>query len=123
MSDKSQNSNYDLRNAKMGAFAGTGGQASGTFNDYSSSQNLSQAAAEIQQLLRQLEAANPTTTLSDKMTIVAKAVNEIEKNPSLKAQVVAALNAVSSEALKKAIDHPLAKNLMPIVEEWAEEGE
>jgi uncharacterized protein YjbI with pentapeptide repeats len=123
MSDKSQNSNYDLRNAKMGAFAGTGGQSSGTFNDYSSNQNLSQAAAEIQQLLRQLEASNPTTTLSEKMTVVAKIVDEIEKNLSLKAQVVAALNAGSTEALKQAINHPLAKNLMPIIEEWAEESE
>lgn len=52
--------NYNLQSAKIAAFAGTGGHASGIFNDYSANSNLSQAAAEIQQLLNQLSATNST---------------------------------------------------------------
>lgn len=52
------------------------------------------------------------------MTVVAKVVNEIEKNPPLKARVIAALNSGGIEAFKEEINHPLAKNIMPIIEEW-----
>ncbi|MEQ9358024.1 pentapeptide repeat-containing protein [Coleofasciculus chthonoplastes] len=48
---------YDLRGSKFGGgFAGDGGtQIGGSLNDYSSKQSLDEAAAEIQQLLKQLE--------------------------------------------------------------------
>lgn len=59
----SENSKYNLSNAKFGGgFAGDGGtQIDGTLNDYSSNidysakQSLAEAAAEIQQLLTQLQ--------------------------------------------------------------------
>jgi uncharacterized protein YjbI with pentapeptide repeats len=122
MSEKSETSNYDLRQSKFGGgFAGTGGtQSGGNFYDYSSNPNLSQAAADIQQLLKQLESTNSTNTSAEKMAVATKAVDEIENNPALKARVVAALNSASTEAFKQAISHPLAKNLMPIIEEWTQ---
>jgi uncharacterized protein YjbI with pentapeptide repeats len=83
-------------------------------------QNLAQAAAEIQQLLQQLEQTNPTTTTSEKMTVVAKAVDEIEKNPTLKARVIGAFKSGGKEALKEAIDHPLVNILIASVEGWQE---
>jgi uncharacterized protein YjbI with pentapeptide repeats len=48
---------YNLNNAKFGGgFAAEGGiQTGGTFNDFSSNQNLSEAATQIQQLLAQLQ--------------------------------------------------------------------
>lgn len=120
MAERPNISNYDLKNAKIAAFAGTGGQASGTFNDYSANSNLSQAAAEIQQLLNQLSATNSTTTTAEKMAVVAKVADTIEKNQGLKQKVIAALEAGNTELLKQAINHPLAKNLIPILEEWSE---
>ncbi|MBV8887567.1 MAG: pentapeptide repeat-containing protein [Chroococcidiopsidaceae cyanobacterium CP_BM_RX_35] len=123
MSEKSETSSYNLSQAKFGGgFAGTGGtQTGGTLNDYSSSPNLSEAAAEIQQILNQLEVNNPATTRAEKMTVAAKAVDEIEKNSVLKTRVIAALKSGGTEAFKEEINHPLAKNIMPIVEEWASE--
>ncbi|WP_152591321.1 hypothetical protein [Nostoc sphaeroides] len=44
-------------------------------------QNLAQAAADIQQFLSQLSQTYSTTTTSQKMTVVARAVDEIENNP------------------------------------------
>jgi uncharacterized protein YjbI with pentapeptide repeats len=122
VSEKSENSIYNLNRAKFGGgFAGTGGtQTGGILNDYSSNSNLSEAASEIQQLLKQLELSNQATTSGEKMAVVAKAVDEIENNPALKARVIEALNSGGTEALKQAINHPLAKNMMPIIEEWTE---
>lgn len=120
VSDNSASSTYNLSQAKFGGgFAGTGGtQTGGTLNDYSSTPNLSEAAAEIQRILNHLELTNPTTTRIEQMTVVAKAVDEIDKNLGFKTQVIAALNSVGTEAFKSAINHPLAKNLVPLIEEW-----
>lgn len=119
MSDKSESSSYNLTGAKFGGgFAGTGGtQSGGIFNDYSSNPSLAEAAAEIQQLLQQLETTNPTATNADKRAVVNQAIDAIENNAALKARVIAALNSSGTEALKTAINHPLAKNMMPFIEE------
>lgn len=98
------------------------GQIGGNINNYTpqQKQNLAEAAAEIQQLLQQLEQTNPTTSTSEKMTVVAKAVDEIEKNPTLKARIIGALKSGGTEALKEAIDHPLVNILMASIEGWQE---
>jgi tetratricopeptide (TPR) repeat protein len=118
----SEKSNYTFNNSKFGGgFAGTGGtQSGGTLYDYSSNPSLTKAAAEIQQLLQQLEATNPTTTSVNKRAVVNQAIEAIENNPALKATVIAALNASGPESLKGAINHPLAKNIMPFIEELAD---
>ncbi len=121
MTEKSETSSYNLSNAKFGGgFAAGGTQTGGTLNDYSSNQNLSEAAAEIQQILKQLEVTNPTASSAEKMIVAAKAVDEIENNAALKKQVIAALKLGGTEAFNQAINHPLAKNMMPIVQEWTE---
>ncbi len=83
MPDYSENSTYNLDRAKFGGgFAGTGGtQTGGTFYDYSSNQNLTEAAAQIQQLLQQLQKTNPSTTETEKIIVAAKAADEIKNNP------------------------------------------
>jgi uncharacterized protein YjbI with pentapeptide repeats len=122
-----QQFNNDLRNAQ---FAGglvnadkvEAGQIGGNINNYTPQQrqNLAEAAAEIQQLLQQLEQTNPTTSTSEKMKVVAKAVDEIEKNPTLKARIIGALKSGGTEALKEAVDHPLVNILMASIEGWQE---
>ena len=116
------NSEYNFNQSKFGGgFAGTGGtQTGGNFYDYSSNPSLAVAATEIQQLLQQLEATNPTTTNANKRAVINQAIEAIENNPALKAKVIAALNSSGTEALKTAIKHPLAKNMMPFIEELAE---
>jgi uncharacterized protein YjbI with pentapeptide repeats len=111
---------YDLRGSKFGGgFAGDGGtQIGGILNDYSSKQSLDEAAAEIQQLLKQLEETNPTTTETEKMIIAAKAADEIKNNPTLKARVIGALKSGGTEAFKEAVDNPLVNVLVAIIEGW-----
>ncbi|MEH2032195.1 MAG: pentapeptide repeat-containing protein [Nostoc sp.] len=95
-------------------------QIGGNITNYSTEQkqNLAQAAAEIQQLLNQLSQTNPTTTTSEKMSVVAKAVDEIERNPTLKARVIGALKAGGTEALKELIDNPLINILLASIDGW-----
>jgi uncharacterized protein YjbI with pentapeptide repeats len=97
-------------------------QIGGNITNYSTEQkqNLAQAAAEIQQLLNQLSQTYPTATTSQKMSVVAKAVDEIESNPTLKARVIGALKAGGTEALKELIDNPLINILLASIEGWQE---
>jgi Effector-associated domain 1 len=95
-------------------------QIGGNITNYATEQkqNLAQIAAEIQQLLTQLEQTNPTMTSAQKMAVVAQAVEEIEKNPTLKARVVGALKSGGAEALKEALDHPLVNVFIAATEGW-----
>ncbi|MEH2149219.1 tetratricopeptide repeat protein [Nostoc sp.] len=83
-------------------------------------QNLAEAAADIHQLLKQLEATNPTTNEVEKLTVVAKASEEIKKNFTLKARVINALKTGGTEAFKEAVDHPLVNILLATIEGWQE---
>ncbi|BAY41483.1 hypothetical protein NIES2111_58790 (plasmid) [Nostoc sp. NIES-2111] len=120
-------SNFNLQGAQ---FAGglvnadtvNANQIGGNITNYNpgQKQNLAQAAAEIEQLLNQLSQTYPTATTSEKMTVVAKAVDEIESNPTLKARVIGALKAGGTEALKELIDHPLINILLASIDGWQE---
>ena len=65
------------------------------------SQNLAQAAKDIKELLDQLSQEYSNTVI-----VGVKAVEEIERKPTLKARIVNALKEAGSEALEKAVDHP-----------------
>jgi hydroxymethylpyrimidine pyrophosphatase-like HAD family hydrolase len=90
------------------------------FNTFEQKQNLAEAAAEIQQLLHQLEQNYPTKTTAEKMAVVSKAVDEIERNPTLKARVIGALKAGGTEAFKELVDNPLINILLASIEGWQE---
>ncbi|MEC4814754.1 MAG: effector-associated domain EAD1-containing protein [Scytonema sp. PMC 1069.18] len=113
---------YNFSNAKFGGgFAGTGGtQTGGTFYDYSSNQNFTEAAAQIQQLLKQLQQTNPSITETEKIIVAAKAAEEINNNPTLKARVIGALKSGGKEAFKEAVDNPIVNVLVAIIEGWQE---
>ncbi|MFN6565255.1 MAG: pentapeptide repeat-containing protein [Nostoc sp. ChiSLP01] len=120
-------SNFNLQNAQFGgglinADTVNAQQIGGNITNYNpeQKQNLVQAAAEIQQLLNQLSQTYPTATTSQRMTVVAKAVDEIESNPTLKARVIGALKAGGTEAFKELIDHPLVNILLASIEGWQE---
>jgi hypothetical protein len=118
-------SNFNLQGAQ---FAGglvdaetvNAHQIGGNITNYTpeQKQNLAEAAAEIQQLLNQLEQTYPTTTTSEKMSVVARAVDKIENNPTLKTRVIGALKAGGTEAFKELIDNPLINILLASIEGW-----
>ena len=68
---------------------------------FNNSPNLAQAAKDIKELLDQL-----SQEYSNNGIVGAKAIEEIEKSPTLKARFVAALKEAGSTAFEKAVDHP-----------------
>jgi uncharacterized protein YjbI with pentapeptide repeats len=83
-------------------------------NNYNS-QNLAEAAAEIQKLLKQLEESNPTATVEQQQAFVDVAVS-----PTLKAKFVSALQAGWKEAIKELLDNPYVNVGVAILEGWQE---
>ena len=82
--------------------------------------SLAEAAAEIQQLLEQLSATNPTTTIAEKSAVATKAIETIEKNPTQKAKIVKALKVGGIAALKELVEpvmKPVTNILFPMLEE------
>lgn len=75
-------------------------------NKIINSQNLAQAAQDIKALLDQISA----TDTSNNPTLVAiKAIESIEKNPTLKDRIVNAGKEAGFAALEAAVDHPAVK--------------
>jgi hypothetical protein len=79
------------------------------------SQNLVQAAQEIKALLTQLDQDYDRNTPTGQAMISAKAIEQIEKNPTLKARVVNALKEGGTTALESAIDHPAVKPVVAML--------
>lgn len=79
------------------------------------SQNLAQAAKDIKDLLDQLDQDYDRTTPTGQAMISARAIESIEKNPTVKARVVNALKEGGTTALETAIDHPVVKPLVAML--------
>jgi hypothetical protein len=92
-----------------GPVYGAAGTNEGDMIINASNQNLSAAAAEIKQLLDQLSQEYPSNTAAGQAIIGAKAIEQIENNPTLKQRVVSALKEAGATALEEAIDHPAVK--------------
>jgi hypothetical protein len=69
-------------------------------------QDLAQAAKEIANILIQLSIDYPTDT---PRVLAAKAVDQVDKAPEMKARILREVRAGSFAALEKMIDHPVAK--------------
>lgn len=89
----------------------------GEIDNYTFQQNLAEVAAEIQQLLEQLEQAYPTHTPLEKLLAVTGAVRIIETNSSQKARVLDALKSSGTVVFKQLINHPLSKILLAALED------
>ena len=81
-------------------------------------QKLVEVARDIQYLLEELSQVYPSTTTSEKISLVTEAVDQIERNPTLKSKVISALKGGGLEAIKEAVDHPLINILLATVEGW-----
>jgi HEAT repeat protein len=107
---------YDLRGANIGNFAETvqGDQIS-TQQNYAASQNLTEAAAEIQKLLEQLAQNNPAIFAEqDQAEAIESLHQEIKRNPTLKSRLLSALKSGGTEALKIALETILKNPLVAI---------
>lgn len=84
-----------------------------TFFQSEQKQTLSEAATEIQQLLKQLEQTNPTATESEKITYV----ND-ETTLSFKRRVIGALQAGTEAAIEEFLDNSYVNVGKAIVKGW-----
>jgi len=74
---------------------------------------LAEAAAEIQELLKQLEESNPTATEPEKIAHV----ND-ETTPNFKRRAVAALQACGEAAIEEFLDNPYINVVKATVKGW-----
>jgi internalin A len=75
-------------------------------NKIVNSQNLAQAAQEIKELLDRITAADQT---NNSTLIAVKAIEAIEKNPTLKERIINAGKEAGFAAIDAAVDHPAIK--------------
>ena len=82
------------------------------------SQDLTQAAADIQALLEQLEETYPTNTTLGKVAIAEEAIQHIDNDPRLTSRILSALKAGGTSALDSLLDHPAASFAIAALEDW-----
>lgn len=114
----SETFNNDLREAKVVNFANkVQDNARQQANQYNyapeQKQTLAEAAAEIQQLLEQLEKTNPTATQVDKQAFVTAAMA-----PEHRSRIVRALEAGGEKALSEFLKNPYINVAVAIIKEW-----
>lgn len=112
--------NNDFRGASIGGGVAGRDYTGDVIHNHTAQQNLAEAAAEIQQLLKQLEQSYPTETLTQKAVVAEEAIKRIENNPTLKERVIGALKSAGKETFKEAVAHPLVNVLMAGIEGWQE---
>lgn len=90
------------------------------YNSPQAKQNLAEAAAEIQQLLKQLEQTyNPNDPL-EQMQMATEVVKQIEANPDKKQRIISSLGAGSIAALDSLLNHPAATFIIAAIQKWKE---
>ena len=114
-----QGPKFDLREAQFaGGFAETvqGDQIGSTINNQASeTPSLAEAAAEIQDLLKQLEASNPTATKVDQTAFL-----NVMIPPTKRERFIGALKAAGGAAIEEV---PYGAVLIALVEGWQKPGE
>lgn len=83
-------------------------------------QSLVETAAEIQNLLQQLQEEYPTNTPVEKGFVVTEALKQIESNPTFQARLIAAIKAGGIESLKELVDNRLINIFVASLEGWQE---
>ena len=89
----------------------------GTINE-AQQQTLAETAAEIQELLEQLEKSYLTETTTGKMALAAEVMARIENNPTLTARILSALKVGSVKAFEQFLSHPAASFVIGALEDW-----
>ena len=97
------------------AVYGVAGKVAGDQIIYPSSQkqDLAEAAAEIQRLLKQLEETNPTATEKQKEAYINAAVST-----PLRKRLLGAVTSGGKAALEEFLDNPYLNVTMALIEGW-----
>ncbi|MBP0020650.1 MAG: hypothetical protein J7647_24230 [Cyanobacteria bacterium SBLK] len=85
------------------------------YNEASAQSNLAEAAREIQDLLKQLEATNPATSTAEQMLVAAEAVKHIESDRTFKQKAINAAKDGTLEFLKQT---PIGAIVAAAIEGW-----
>ena len=88
-----------------------------TFIKSEQKRNLAEVAAEIQQLLKQLETTNPSANEVEKISYVSD-----ETSPSFKRRAVGALKAGGEAAIEEFLDNPYVNVAKAIIKQWVQPG-
>ncbi len=94
-----------------------GGNIAGIFNE-AQKPNLAKVAAEIQQLLEQLEKSYPADTNDGKRAIATETISQIDRNPILADRILSALKAGGVSAFEQLLSHPAASFVITALEDW-----
>ncbi|NEO81000.1 MAG: hypothetical protein F6J99_34220 [Moorea sp. SIO4G3] len=81
-------------------------------------QSLTEAAEEIQALLKQLEKSYSTEATTGKMALATEVIQRIDSNPTLTAKILSALQVGSVKALEQSLNHPAASFVIGALEDW-----
>jgi uncharacterized protein YjbI with pentapeptide repeats len=80
------------------------------------------AAQAIEELLLQLSQAHPSSTYPEKVKVVVRALDYIERHPTMKETIIEPLKFKGTEALIEAVESPLVALLLPVFREWERES-
>ncbi|MGV2830457.1 hypothetical protein [Myxosarcina sp. GI1(2024)] len=83
-------------------------------------QNLTEAAAEIQQLLKQLEKTYNPDDPVEQIQMAAEVVKQIDTNPNQKQRLLSSVGAGSIAALEALLDHPASSFVIAAIQKWKE---
>ena len=78
-------------------------------------QDLAEAAAKIQVLIQQLEQTYPTNTTTEPRVVAAKAIEQIESNPTWKQKAISACKQGSLKAIET---HPIGAFVVGAIKDW-----
>jgi hypothetical protein len=95
-----------------------GSYIQGNFYAAGQPQSVADAAAEIQQLLEQLDKSYPSNTTTGKRAIAAEALARIEGDKSLSKRVLSAIKAGGVSAFEQFLNHPAASFVIGALEDW-----
>lgn len=106
---------FDVQQNFNSPVYGVAGKVEGDQNIFVSEQKqtLAEAAQEIQQLLKQLEASNPTASDAQKENFLNVALS-----PSRKQRILGALGAGWKEIIKEVADSPYINIIIAMLEGW-----
>ena len=87
-------------------------------NKIVTTQNLADAAKEIQAIIEQLSTTHPTNSMMEKVAFAEEVKNQIAGNPSLGGRILSASKAGGIAAIEQFLNHPLASFVMAALEDW-----
>lgn len=81
-------------------------------------ESVVEIASELQRLLEQFSQAGPNSTVSERMVVFAKVIEEIERQPQFKQQLIKVMKSGGIEGLRESIEYPDVSVLLAALETY-----